>query len=116
MSNNYIQLKVRVHSKQPLIAKFWWKNSQGKEIWANIKYERLSYFCYGYEKLGHTTSVCKEEVMMSETMEDHSMYDPWLVGTRPWKKTFAQTRGGRDKCENQKQHPKRPWFDIMRNV
>lgn len=70
------------------------ENSQGDESWVNIKYERLSDFCYECGKVGHTTQSCKEKVRMSETKMGHPMYSLWLVGSRP-KKSQAK-RGVRE--------------------
>lgn len=68
-----------VDTEKPLMAEFWWHNSQGNETWANIKHERLSDFCYGCERLGHTTQSCMEEVKISKIKEGHP--EPWLIGT-----------------------------------
>lgn len=65
LSKSYLRLKVVVNVEEPLMDDFWWKNLQGIEIWANIKYERLYDICYGCRKLSHTTQSRKDEVQMS---------------------------------------------------
>lgn len=61
LNNIYLRLKVVMDTEKPLMVGFWWQNSQGKETWANIKYERLSDLCYGCGRLGHTSQSCKED-------------------------------------------------------
>lgn len=58
INRNYMRLKV-------LLAGFWRKNSHRVKTLANIKYERLSDFCYGCGRPGHTTQLCKEALRMS---------------------------------------------------
>lgn len=47
-----MRLKVEVDVKNPLLAEFWWTNSQSDKKGATIKYERLLDFCYGCRVLG----------------------------------------------------------------
>lgn len=78
----HLRMKVEVDVSQSLLDGFWWKNSEGKENWVSIKYERLFDFCYGCGKLRHTTQVSKEKVQMSEEKPRHTMYAPWLIGRK----------------------------------
>lgn len=117
LSNNYLYLKVVVDTEKPLMVGFWWQNSQGDETWTNIKYERLSDFCYRYERLGHTTQSCKEDVKISEIKEGHPMYGPWLIGTRPNKILFSRMSEGIEKrMPRPDRNPRRTWYDIMNAV
>lgn len=59
-------MKVEVNADRPLRDGFWWENSKSRENWASIKYERLSYFCYGCGMLGHMIQICKGKVQISE--------------------------------------------------
>lgn len=59
-THHYLGIKIEVDMIRSPIAGFCWTNSEGKENQASIKYEKLSYFCYGCGKLGHTTQACKE--------------------------------------------------------
>lgn len=77
---NYIRMKVEVNNDNPLMPGFWWRNSKGKEQWANIKYERLSDYCYGCGKLEHTTQECREDVIRSEDKLGLPMYEPGISG------------------------------------
>lgn len=83
MQKTYIHMKVEVNVETPIIARFWWTNSRGAEQWVPIKYERLSDFFYGRDKLGHTIQACREEVTMSEAKSENPMYEPWTTATRP---------------------------------
>lgn len=76
----YLRMKVEVDVNQSLLVGLWRKNSEGKENWASIKYERLSDFFYGCGKLGHTTLGYKEEVQMSEEKSGHPLYGTLLNG------------------------------------
>lgn len=51
----FIRIKPELNVEGPLLAGFWWINSREEDKWAVIKYERLSDFCYGCGKLGHTS-------------------------------------------------------------
>lgn len=44
-------IKVDVNVEDPLMSGFWWTNSRSEEQWTSIKYELLSDFYYGCEKL-----------------------------------------------------------------
>lgn len=111
---SFLRLKVVVDAKKPLLAGFWWSNSHGNEIRANIKYERLSDFCYGCGKLGHTTQACKEDVRMSESKMGHTMFGPWQMGVRPKRNQMKGTSGESYKSLNHReQGPRLTWFDIM---
>lgn len=97
LSKSYVRLKVIVDMEKPLMVGFWWKNSEGNEIWANIKYVQLYDFFYGCRRLGHTTKSCKEDVKKYETKLGHLLYGPWLIGTRPKKTHSMRMSGGMEK-------------------
>lgn len=78
----YIRIKVEVNVDEALMDGFRWTNLEGKEQWTSIKYERLSDFCYGRGRLGHTTQVCREDMVMSEANPGHPMYGPWMMSIR----------------------------------
>lgn len=59
----YIRLKIELDVSEPVCPGFWWANDRGEEKWANIKYERLSDFCYGCGRLGHTTQGCNLDIV-----------------------------------------------------
>lgn len=100
-----------------LMTGFWWTNSKGEEHWTSIKYERLSNFCYGCDKLSHTTQVCREEVVMSKSKPGHPMYGPWMAGTWPKPKRAIKLGGGpKGSNLNENKAGRRSWFEIMKNA
>lgn len=111
-------MRVEVAVDKPLLPGFWWRNSQGLEKWATIKYERLSDFCYECGILGHTTLACKEDIKQSETNSIAPAYGPWLVGIRPKQTTLK----GRPMGESSHRTPgntkgdKKTWFDVMKEA
>lgn len=110
-NRSYIRLKVEVEVDKPLMLRFWWTNSQGKEKWASIKYERLSDFCYGCGILGHTTQSCKEDVKQSETNPIAPAYGPWLIGLRPKPSSPRGKQGGKNV-----HHTPGPKVEMMREA
>lgn len=85
---NFMRVKTDIDIDKPLSADLRWKNSEEEESWAELKYERLSIFFYGCGRLGHTSTSCKEEVMMSEIEVDSPKYGPRMTGTSPRGKNF----------------------------
>ncbi|XVF04024.1 hypothetical protein REPUB_Repub05bG0045000 [Reevesia pubescens] len=60
MSKGYMRIRVKFNSSNPRVDGFW-VPSRGKSIiWASVKYEKLTNFCYGYGKLGHSHKHCDE--------------------------------------------------------
>lgn len=99
------------------MASFWWNNSQGNDIWANVKYERLFDFCYRCGKLDHTTQSCKDKVQMSKTKSVLPLYGPWLIEIRPKSSHPMRMSGGTERKMTQaKRAPHRTWFSIMNEV
>lgn len=94
---------------------FLWSVSKGQEKWASIKYERLSNFCYGCGRLGHTSSNCAEEVVMSEIKSRFPLYNPWLSGSRlrTNNKWFHIGEGNRQHNIQRQAHMK-SWREVMR--
>lgn len=72
----YLRLKVDINTGKPLLPSFWWTAANGQEKWANIRYERLSDFCYGCGVLGHSAQVCNSDIVTSETNPGKPMYGP----------------------------------------
>lgn len=56
----YLRMKVEISVNQPLQTGFEWTNDKGQSRWETIKYERLSDFCYGCGRLGHTSQHCHD--------------------------------------------------------
>lgn len=74
----YIRFKTEVEVDEPLTPGFWWINAKGKGRWAQVRYERLSDFCYGCGNLGHTSQSCNREIKISEENTGKPMYGPWI--------------------------------------
>lgn len=111
---SFLRVKVEIDTTVPLRDGFWWTNARGEEKWATIRYERLSDYCYGCGRLGHTSTNCTKEVAMAETEPLQPRYGPWLTGVRP--RTTA--RSYHIGSQRQKQKPtrdpnKQSWKDVM---
>lgn len=63
--HTYLRVQVEVNAKAPIQAGLWWMNHKGKDKWTTIKYERLSNYCYGCGRLGHTSQNYNDKVIMS---------------------------------------------------
>lgn len=106
-NKTYIRMKVEVNIDNPLVSGFWWTNSKGSEQWANMKYERLSDYCYGCGKLANTTQVYRAVVVRSEERPGFPMYGPWMSVTRQ-KPTRASIIGG-GQTGNEQTGQSEPW-------
>lgn len=73
-SRGFIRMKAEVNVGEPFLSGFWWTNVKGNDKWATIKFERLSDFCYGCGKLGHTSLTYNEEIAISENDQTTPMY------------------------------------------
>lgn len=69
-------------------------------MWASIKYEHLSDFCYRCGKLGHTSHNCMDEVVKSEVKPGFPLYGPWLCRTRPRVNNKSIHVGGDSRSNN----------------
>lgn len=110
----YIRMKVEVNIYNPIMVGFWWTKSKEMEQCVSIKYKRLSDFCYGRGKLGHTTQGCRDDVTMREAKPGHPMFGPWMTGTRPKLGRASRIGGGaRSSIATPNNENRRSWFDIM---
>lgn len=86
----------------------------GQEKWASVKYERLSDFCYGCERLGYTSLFCHDEVVMSELRQGIPSYGSWIVGNRPSTNSKSYQVGGEIKQYTATRDARRKsWRDVM---
>lgn len=112
-----MRMRVEINDNNPLMARFWWTNSQGKYRWASVKYEQLSDYYYGCGMLRHTTQTCQDEVQMPEQDPNILAYGPWLVGVRPKNMVTRQASGNEEGTTcRATQGAHRTWSDIMRNT
>lgn len=82
--------------------------------WATVKYERLSDFCYGCGRLGHTSQVCVEEIAKLERDPEFPKFGPWLVGTRQRIQNRSFQIGGQRNNQQPVRDPnRRTWRDMM---
>lgn len=107
-------MKIEINDDNPLIDGFWWSSSVGHDKWVAIKYERLSDYCYGCGKLGHTSQYCGEEVSMSEVKPRCPRYEPWLSGIKPRINSKWFHVGGDNKSNHvDRDMSRKSWKDIM---
>lgn len=76
-------------------AGFEWVKDKGQTKWATFKYERLSDFCYGCGRLGHTSQHFQEEIVIDGKKKPGSpLYGPWIQGIRPTNNNRWHNIGG----------------------
>lgn len=54
----FLRVKVEIEASMPLKDGFWMPREDGDQSWVELKYERLSDFCFGCARLGHTVNAC----------------------------------------------------------
>lgn len=79
---SFLRVKVEIDVTKLMCDRFQWTNTVGQEKWATVRYGRLSDFCYGCDRLGHTSQACNEEIAKSERKTEFPKYGLWLVGSR----------------------------------
>lgn len=92
---SFMRLKLEINTEEPLLAGFWWSNMKGEEKLDSIKYECLPDFCYACGRMGHTSQICANELIMSELKPGFPLYGPWLFGLRPRVNNIWFMVGGR---------------------
>ena len=61
----FLRMRLGVEIGKALVERFWIPRKNKGRIWAMIKYEKLSDFCFSCEKLGHVAKGCVEEARRS---------------------------------------------------
>lgn len=56
----YIRVRVWLDLSKPLSKGFFLKRAEEDDLWVKFKYERLSDFCYGCGRIGHSVNDCTE--------------------------------------------------------
>lgn len=111
----YIRIKSELDVTTPVCPGFWWANDRGEENWAKIKYERLSDFCYGCGRLGHTAQGCNLEIVSSEENGRLPMYGSWTACPRQRKLSSWVKLGGGHMSTNPIRDPARKtWQEMMK--
>lgn len=114
---NFLRVKVELDTTIPLRDGFRWTNSKDDEKWATIRYERLSDYCYGCGRLGHTLPNCEEEVARAESDSQLPRYGPWLTGVRPRTMAKSYRIGGHNITHNPIHDDNRQsWKEVMASV
>lgn len=94
-----------------------WVNALGQDKWADIKYERISDYCYGCGRLGHSSQTCAYNLVMSESKIGFPMYGSWLSAARPIITTRSYIIGEEGGMRPQQRSTnKRTWRDVMHSV
>lgn len=110
-----MRIKTKVNACSPLLPGFWWTNAKGEEKCDSIKFERLSDFCYGCGKLGHTSQFYHSEIVMSEINTNSPMSGPWLTGVRPRRSVaWHQLGGGNVNQLKKRDNNRTSWGDLVR--
>ncbi|PON60276.1 Zinc knuckle CX2CX4HX4C [Trema orientale] len=76
-----IMQRVDVPLAKPLMAGFYLDKDARTKIWVQLKYERLSDFCYKCGHIGHRRISCRElKATTKEGLDgkDYNLYGPWL--------------------------------------
>lgn len=76
LDRDYLRVKVEIDTNRPLLAGIWYTRTNGERGRAEVRYERLPDFCFGYGMLRHSERVCRTETVMTDTGEEGSMYEP----------------------------------------
>lgn len=96
---------------------FLWTSPSGQEKWATVRYERLSEFCFGCGRLGHTAQSCNEEIAVSERKPNFPKFGPWLIGERPKMNIRTSHVGTQRGLPLPRRDPsKKSWRDMMQEA
>lgn len=111
----YIRMKVDIDVSTPVCPGFWWTNDRGVDKWAQVRYERLSDFCFGCGRLGHSAQSCNLDIVPSEGNGRLPMYGPWLSCPRQRKMASWHKPGSIPMIAAPKRDPSRKtWQDMMK--
>ncbi|OMO52652.1 hypothetical protein CCACVL1_29137 [Corchorus capsularis] len=78
VGSNFIRIRLGIDICKPLVEGFWIPRREGRKTWAEVKYEKLSDFCYGCGKLGHMVKNCHLEVQRSVVDPSKPHYGPHM--------------------------------------
>ncbi|KAG8379884.1 hypothetical protein BUALT_Bualt07G0135700 [Buddleja alternifolia] len=75
-----LRIRVEIDVTKPLCDLVVFQTKPGMEINVEIRYERLSEFCFKCGKIGHKLNICNETVNLPVTEDNspHLLFGPWL--------------------------------------
>lgn len=94
----FIRIRSEIAVSSPLKTGFFIDRDGGNKSWIQLKYEKLSDFCYSCGKLGHLLNLCNQPSVESHgVLHPSYTFGPWLrVRFQPSSSTpvfpFSQTK------------------------
>lgn len=73
----FLRIHTLIDTTNPFAAGFWLPRPEGPDTWAELKYEKLSDFCFDCGRLGHTKNGCKFNMDKNEDDESAAFGD-WM--------------------------------------
>lgn len=97
---SYIRVRVWVNVSKPLKKGSFLRRPKEEDLWLSFRYERLSDYCYGCGKIGHTVNECKDKrsfdsknwVYDSSLRAENAVNDTIQYGDNPWPKLIYPER------------------------
>ncbi|KAL8132869.1 hypothetical protein AgCh_008376 [Apium graveolens] len=74
LNRSFLRFRVELDIRNPLVSGFMLTRENMPDLWVEIKYERLSKFCYECGRIGHDEDSCKNHEGRANTGD----YGPWL--------------------------------------
>ncbi|XP_038714588.1 uncharacterized protein LOC120008131 [Tripterygium wilfordii] len=90
--NSHLRFRASFPLSKPIRRGCRVKTPNGECVWVNLKYERLSDFCYYCGYVGHDERRCErkfDDVKAGTTSS--GQYGPWLVADRTWNRKARST-------------------------
>ncbi|OMO77422.1 hypothetical protein COLO4_25190 [Corchorus olitorius] len=107
LNRSFLRLRMMIKYESPLIPGFWILRGDDRKIWAEVKYEKLSDFCFNCGRLGHSNKFCKSEEKSSLSFGAHmraapakSLLSPGRQRSNSWGGAMEEGRseGGRPRA------------------
>lgn len=78
LDRDYVRIKVEVDTIKPLLDGFWYTRKNEDIGRDNVRYERLSDFCFGCRKIGNIERVCNRNKHVINRRREANV---WVVAT-----------------------------------